>query len=44
MYLQYKNSKKMQWTPQRAHNVLQVRESIASNKWKEEWQSPVMSA
>ena len=39
----HKNSKKMQWTREGAHNVLQVRGSIASDEWKEGWQSPVVN-
>ena len=40
----HKKSKKMQWTREGAHNVLQVRGSMASDEWKEGWQSPIMSA
>jgi len=40
----YKNSKKMQWTREGAHNVLQIRGKIISNEWDKNWQSPVLSA
>ncbi|MBV8887189.1 MAG: hypothetical protein JO235_24780 [Chroococcidiopsidaceae cyanobacterium CP_BM_RX_35] len=40
----YKKSKKMQWTRDGAHNVLQIRGMIISNEWGENWQAPVMSA
>jgi hypothetical protein len=40
----YKNSKKMQWTREGAHNVLQIRGMITSNEWDDSWQNPVLSA
>jgi hypothetical protein len=40
----YKNSKKMQWTREGAHNVLQIRGKITSKEWDKNWQSPVLSA
>ncbi len=40
----YKNSKKMQWTREGAHNVLQIRGMITSNEWDDDWQKPVLSA
>jgi len=40
----YKNSKKMQWTREGAHNVLQIRGMITSNEWDDNWQTPVLSA
>ncbi len=40
----YKNSKKMQWTREGAHNVLQIRGMITSNNWDDNWQTPVLSA
>lgn len=32
-----KNNKKMQWTREGAHNVLQIRTSLFSKTWKEDW-------
>jgi hypothetical protein len=40
----YKNSKKMQWTREGAHNILQIRGMITSNEWDDSWQNPVLSA
>jgi len=40
----HKKSGKMQWTREGAHNVLQIRGKIASNKWSKGWQGPVLSA
>ena len=40
----YKKSKKMQWTREGAHNVLQIRGKITSNEWDKDWQSPVLAA
>lgn len=40
----YKKSKKMQWTRDGVHNVLQIRGMITSNEWDKNWQSPVLSA
>ena len=40
----HKKSKKMQWSREGAHNVLQIRGMIASNEWKNHWQVPVLSA
>jgi UDP-N-acetylmuramate-alanine ligase len=34
--------KKMQWTRQGAHNVLQIRAMMASNEWKENWLDVVL--
>ncbi len=39
----HKKSGKMQWTREGAHKVLQIRGLIASNKWGERWQGPVLS-
>lgn len=33
----------MQWTRERAHNVLQIRVLMASNKWEEEWLDLVLA-
>lgn len=42
--LLFKRTKKMQWTREGAHNVLQIRGLIESNEWNDRWQEPVMSA
>ena len=31
----------MQWTRESAHNVLQIRASVASNEWLENWEAAV---
>jgi hypothetical protein len=33
-----KNNKKMSWTRQGAHNILQIRASIASKTWERDWE------
>ena len=33
----HKRKQKMQWTREGAHNVLQIRASMASNEWEEKW-------
>ena len=33
-----KNNKKMQWTREGAHNVLQIRTSIFSKTWEKAWE------
>lgn len=40
----HKQSGKMQWTREGAHNVLQIRGTIASNEWDHRWQGAVLSA
>ena len=40
----YKRTKKMQWTREGAHNVLQIRGLIESDEWRDRWQRPVLSA
>lgn len=40
----YKRTKKMQWTRNGAHNVLQISGLLESNEWSERWQTPVLSA
>lgn len=40
----YKKSKKMQWTREGAHNILQIRGMITSNEWDNNWQIPILSA
>lgn len=32
-------NKKMQWTREGAHNILQIRTSLFSKRWKEDWQN-----
>jgi ribosomal protein S27AE len=38
----YKRKQKMQWTREGAHNLLQIRASIASNDWVYEWEDIIM--
>lgn len=40
----HKRSQKMQWSRDGAHNVLQIRASMASNQWDLEWQDAVFEA
>ena len=40
----YKRTKKMQWTRDGAHKVLQIRGLIESCEWSDRWQKPVLSA
>lgn len=40
----HKKNQKMQWTREGAHNILQIRASMASNKWDYVWQEMVFSA
>jgi hypothetical protein len=40
----HKQKQKMQWTREGAHNVLQIRASMASNEWDERWLEYVMSS
>lgn len=39
----FKRTKKMQWTREGAHNVLQIRGLVESNEWSDRWEQPVMS-
>ncbi len=39
-----KRSKKMQWTREGAHQVLQIRAKMESQEWKQQWQATVLSA
>lgn len=39
-----KRSKKMQWTREGAHQVLQIRAKMESKEWKQQWQVTVLSA
>jgi len=34
----------MQWTREGAHQVLQIRATIACNHWEHQWQNTVLSA
>ena len=40
----YKKSQKMQWTREKAHNILQIRASMASNEWDYIWQETILNA
>jgi hypothetical protein len=40
----HKRNQKMQWTREGAHNVLQIRAAIASNRWDSSWQDTVFEA
>lgn len=40
----HKRKKKMQWTREGAHNVLQIRAKMASEEWNEQWQDTVLEA
>ena len=40
----YKRQKKMQWTREGAHNVLQIRAKIVSQEWSKQWQDTVLDA
>ena len=40
----HKRNQKMQWSRDGAHNVLQVRASMASNQWDLEWQDAVFES
>ena len=40
----HKRKRKMQWTRQGAHNVLQIRALMASQEWNGQWQDVVLGA
>ncbi|MEM9155161.1 MAG: ISKra4 family transposase [Cyanobacteria bacterium P01_F01_bin.33] len=40
----HKRSRKMQWTRDGAHKVLQIRGLIAGNEWEKKWQPAVLQA
>lgn len=40
----HKRNQKMQWSRTGAHNVLQIRASMASERWEMEWQDAVFDA
>jgi hypothetical protein len=40
----HKKTRKMQWTREGAHHVLQIRAMIASEEWSSKWQSAVLSS
>lgn len=39
-----KRSKKMQWSREGAHQVLQIRAKMESKEWNNQWQDPVLAA
>jgi hypothetical protein len=39
----HKKTRKMQWTREGAHHVLQIRAMIASEEWGSKWQNAVLS-
>ena len=40
----HKKTRKMQWTREGAHHVLQIRAMIASEAWSSKWQNAVLSS
>jgi hypothetical protein len=40
----HKRSGKMQWSREGAHQVLQIRATMASREWESHWQETVLSA
>jgi hypothetical protein len=40
----HKKTRKMPWTREGAHHVLQIRAMIASEEWGGKWQNAVLSA
>ena len=40
----HKRTGKIQWTRSGAHNVLQIRATMACNHWEHQWQNTVLSA
>lgn len=40
----HKRKRKMQWTREGAHNVLQIRAKMASKEWNDRWQDTVLEA
>lgn len=40
----HKRNQKMQWSRTGAHNVLQIRASMASGRWDQEWQDAIFEA
>jgi hypothetical protein len=44
MNARHKKTRKMQWTREGAHHVLQIRAMIASEAWESKWQNAVLSA
>ena len=40
----HKRNQKMQWTREGAHNILQIRASMASNEWDYIWQETILGA
>jgi hypothetical protein len=44
MNARHKKTRKMQWTREGAHHVLQIRAMIASAEWSSKWQNAVLSS
>ena len=40
----HKRKRKMQWTREGAHNILQIRAKMANGKWSGEWADTVLTA
>lgn len=40
----HKKKRKMQWTREGAHNILQIRAAMVSKEWEKRWQNTVLSA
>ncbi len=40
----HKRKRKMQWTREGAHNVLQIRAKMVSQEWNDQWQDTVLEA
>jgi len=40
----HKKKRKMQWSREGAHNILQIRAAMASKEWEKRWQNTVLSA
>jgi len=40
----HKRTGKMQWTREGAHQVLQIRATMACNHWERQWQNTILSA
>ena len=40
----HERKRKMQWTREGAHNVLQIRAKMANGKWSKEWEDTVLTA
>jgi len=40
----HKRKRKMQWTREGAHNVLQIRAKMVSQEWNDQWQDTILKA